>query len=222
MTLETRDAVRNARIVFDMSDRPSFIRSLNRRSVCLDDVYWSSRPYGDVYRQIVEMVLAEIRKGPGVALIGYGHPLVFDDINLELLAVAKRQGFRVQVLAAVSCIDTICVDLGIDLGNGIQIVEAGGLVHNRIAMNAKLEALVLQVGNFNTATTDEVFKFKPGHFEPLVRHLAKYYGLEHMATLVYSDDGTGRRVFRTRLKNLDRWRERIFPGITLFVPARRR
>ena len=39
------------------------------------------------------MVLEAVAEGPGVALVTYGHPLFFDDVNMELLRLSRRQGY---------------------------------------------------------------------------------------------------------------------------------
>jgi len=220
MTIETLDAIKSARIVFDMSDKPHIMKGLNPNQILLDDVYWSHRPFWDVYDELIQIVLDEVEKGPGVALVSYGHPLVFDSVNLELKKQCKRRGKSVKILPGTCCLDTIFIDLGIDLIDGLQIYEANDLVESRIAMNPKINSLVLQVGYFDVENAQMEYEFPPKHFAPLIKHISKYYrGKKQMVTLVHSDDGDGAELIRTRLSNLNRVRNRILTSMTMFVPA---
>jgi uncharacterized protein YabN with tetrapyrrole methylase and pyrophosphatase domain len=160
----------------------------------------------------MEIIMEEAGRGPGVALVTYGHPLVFDNVNHTLRKMAIRKGFTVEVQAGISCLDTLCIDLGIEYGNGLLVLEVEDVVDNKIALNPVLETLILQIGNFHTAHTD-------GHFTPLEKYLRKYYSSSHPATIAFSADRADKPILiKTTISRIDVHRKKIFPGTTLYIP----
>lgn len=219
MTRETFQVLQRARVVLHLSAKHKILKTINPNTRDLQRLYWTGETYEKVYSRLRQEVVRELERGPGVALVTYGHPLVFDSVNLALLAWGKRRQLKVKVLPAVSCLDTLCIDLGVDYGNGLQLFEAEQLVDGGLTMNPSLETLVLQLGNFRTSQTCEEFSWKRGHFQPLVLHLMRFYPALHHATIVFSNNGFHKtELVRTRVSRLDRWRKRIFPGATLYVP----
>ena len=165
-------------------------------------------------------MLDEVEKGPEVALASYGHPMVFDDTTMELVRLSKKRGFRCRVLPAVSCIDTLCVDVGIDPGDGLQVFEASDLVELNMSMNPQLNTLLFQIGTFGTSVIGDDEPV-PGRFTPLVEYLQRFYPPDHRVIIVFSNDGSmpGPDLLKTRLSRMDSHRRRIFPGVSLYIPA---
>jgi uncharacterized protein YabN with tetrapyrrole methylase and pyrophosphatase domain len=166
------------------------------------------------------MLLSELRRGPGVALVGYGHPLVFDDVCAELRRKTESLGLRCVVLPGISCLDTLCVDLAIDYGDGLQVFDATDLVESRLQMSPALHTLVLQLYEFCEDMTADAIQPVRGRLGPLERYLSCFYPVEHPAILVYSNDGSGDDpiLLRTKISSIDRKQKEIFPGVTLYIP----
>ena len=222
ITRETWRVLRRCRLVLYLSHRNDILSRINKNTRDLEDVYWTGDKYDEVYERIVRLVLDEVKNAPGVAFVTYGHPMFFDSVNLELLARSKRQGLVAKVLPAVSCLDTLCVDLGIDYGDGTQIFEANDLVSQKLDMNPNLHTLVLQLGNFGTSRTNGQYCWRIGHFSPLIDHLGRYYPVDHRVMIAFSSDGLDEpMLLRTRIQRLDSHRRRIFPGTTLYLPPGR-
>lgn len=192
---------------------------MNPNTRDLEGLYWTGETYEEVHEKLVEQALQEVRNGPGVALVTYGHPLIFDSVSLKLLSLARKRGMSVNVVPAVSCVDTVCIDLGIDYSNGLQLFDADDLVDRSLPMNSRLETLVLHLGNFETLRTEREFCWSPGHFQPLVEHLGNFYSLNHRAVIVFSSDGEDPSILiRTQIGKIDSHRRQIFPGCTLYLP----
>jgi uncharacterized protein YabN with tetrapyrrole methylase and pyrophosphatase domain len=79
----------------------------------------------ETYREIVERILAEVRRGGKVCAVFYGHPGVFADPAHQAIRQARREGFIAQMLPGISAEDCLFADLGLDPGkNGCQSFEA--------------------------------------------------------------------------------------------------
>ncbi|MCY7409112.1 MAG: hypothetical protein LH473_02475 [Chitinophagales bacterium] len=219
ITRQTEEALKRCRIVYHISGKHKMLKRINKNTVDLDSLYWSGGVYDDVYHQIINLIMTELKNGPGVALVTYGHPLVFDNVNHDLRKLAKRKGYSVDVFAAVSCLDTLCIDLGIEYGNGLQVIEAEDFVDNNLKINPLLETLIFQIGNFHTIHTEGDFSFSKGHFTPLEKCLKKYFPPHHKAVVTYSADNDDQPVIlKTTVSGIDKLRKKIFPGTTLYVP----
>lgn len=218
VTIETRDIIKRCRRVLDLTHQQKLMKKLNASAVDLDPLYWTGEQREIVYARLVEMVLKEVSAGPGVALVTYGHPLFFDDVNMELLQRSRRLGYDCVVLPAVSCLDTLSIDLEIDYGDGLQLYEATDLVENRHRLNPRIHTLILQIGEFGYDVTGDSISHYTGRFKPLEKYLGKFYPDDHRIVIAFSDDGEAQELLKSRLHKLDTHRRRIFPGTTLYLP----
>ncbi len=224
VTLETLEVLRRCRRVLHLTHQHAELRRINPRLVDLEESYWTGEERTVVYDRLVEMVLAEVARGPEVALVSYGHPMIFDDVTLDLVGRSKREGFTCRVLPAISCLDTLCIDLGIDYGRGLQVFEASSLVVDDQPLRPELDTLVLQLGEFGTELTADAVPMVGKRLRPLVEHLLRFYPQDHRAIIVFSDDGSFERpaLVKTRIARLGAHAARIFPGVTLYLPPRPR
>lgn len=79
----------------------------------------------DTYLDMVERVLAAVRKGAQVCAAFYGHPGVLTTPGHELLRAARRDGLSAHMLPGISSLDCLYADLGVDPGRqGCQIYAA--------------------------------------------------------------------------------------------------
>jgi len=224
MTLEAMDAIKSSRIVFDLSGDVGSVRKLHKNVVDLYDDYWTGELSDNVYERLEETIVAEVRKnGPTLSLIVDGHPMLFDDVNWNLLRKAKRRGLKVVAVPGVSCLDTMMIDVGYDLGEGAQIVHVNHLLLSNITLDPQLQTYVLQIGKFGTSFfSRETKRNLPGRFTPLVEYLTRFYPPEIVVTLIVSlgENSIRRRV---RLRDLDSARAFLHrhqdDGLTMHIPA---
>jgi len=224
MTLEAMDALRASRLVFDLSGDAKAIRKLHHNVIDLFDDYWTGELCDDVYKRLEETIVAEVRNnGPGVSIVVDGHPMVFDDVNWNLLRNSKRRRLNVVALPGISCLDTMMIDVGADLGDGAQIVHVNQLVLYGISLDPHLQTYVLQIGKFGTDFfSRETKRNLPGRFTPLAAYLTRFYPADHVAILIVSLGAQSIRR-RVRLGELDSARAFLHrhqdDGLTMYIPA---
>ena len=225
MTAEAFDAIRRSRLVFDLSGDVRAIRKLHRNVVDLSSDYWTGELCDNVYERLQEMVLREAEtNGPTISIVVDGHPMVFDDVNWGIVRAGRRRGLSVVPLPGISCVDTMMIDLGVDIGIGAQIVHANHLLSYNITLDPHLQTFVFQIGKFGTSFfSAETRRNRPGRFTPLVEHLTRFYPPEHVATLIVSS-GTGATIRkRLPLGALDDARTFLHrhqdDGLSMHIPA---
>lgn len=148
-TLAARRAIEGAdRVLFAVVDPWSarWIRSLNPAA--------ESLPYGPVdgprrkiYAEMVERILAEVRKGQRVCAVFYGHPGVFTEPAHEAIRRARDEGFSARMLPGVSALSCLFADLGVDPGpDGCHIYEATDFLLRGRACDAHTPLILFQIG----------------------------------------------------------------------------
>jgi len=90
-----------------------------------DDLYASGRSFDEVYRAVVERVLARAEDGPVVYAVP-GHPLFAERTVTLLLAAAREAGLMAHVYPAVSFVDAAAGALGLDFAS-VQVCDATDL-----------------------------------------------------------------------------------------------
>lgn len=226
MSVEAIDALKRSRLVFDLSGDVKAIRKLHPNVVDLYDDYWTGELCEDVYARLKDQVLAEIvQNGPTVSIIVDGHPMLFDDVNWSIVRSGKRKGLRVVPLPGISCLDTMMIDVGVDMAEGAQIVHANQLLLYGIRLDPHMQTYVFQVGKFGTDFfSRETKRNLPGRFTPLVDYLTKFYPADHVVTLIVST-GNGRGTIRKRVRlgRLDEARAFLHKnqdyGLSMHIPA---
>ena len=114
------------KVLFAVADpvTAKWLRSLNATAEALPYNTENQRRR-ETYREMVERILADVRQGLNVCAVFYGHPGVFATPAHEAIRLARREGFRAQMLPGISAEDCLFADLGLDPGkNGCQSFEA--------------------------------------------------------------------------------------------------
>jgi len=217
---EALRSLKKCRKIFHLTDQHRRLAKINPHVVDLAPLYWTDEEQRDVYGRLADLITGEVEQGPGVASVIYGHPLFFDDVHVDLIKRSKRRGWRCVVLPGISSLDTLCIDLNIDYGEGLQVHEASDLVENEQSLNPHIHTLIFQIAEFNSYTTCDTPSTAVGRFKPMERHLLKYFPADQPITIAYSDDGDGSGSFllKSRLRRLDSHRRRISLGTTLYIP----
>lgn len=185
-TAETRAAVEGAdEVVHLVADQATeqFLERLNPRSRSLKGHYGATKPRQETYDEIVEELLAPVRAGVRLCAVFYGHPGVFVNSSHRALALARAEGFPARMLPAISALDCLVADLGIDPArSGLVSYEA--------------TAFLLQLRRPDTAATlvlwqpdvlGERFAGPDGRgsrLPLLVDYLCRFYPSQH-ETIVY-------------------------------------
>jgi len=136
VTPEAASAIERADDVLYLVTQPltaRWIERTNPRSRSLDGLYAPGKPRRDTYAEMVDELLSPVRAGREVCAAFYGHPGVFVHPGHEAVRRARAEGHRARMLPAVSALDCLVADLGIDpAATGLQSYEATDfLVHRR-------------------------------------------------------------------------------------------
>ncbi|WP_437617417.1 SAM-dependent methyltransferase [Sorangium sp. So ce1151] len=127
-TLAARRAIEAAdTVLFAVADAGTvrWLRSLRADAVSLRYGVSDGPPRRDVYRGMVDDILAEVRRGTRVCAVFYGHPGVFSTPAHEAIRRARGEGFIARMLPGVSFLDCLVADLGLDPGHeGFLAYEA--------------------------------------------------------------------------------------------------
>jgi len=200
------------------------LRSLGPEVTSLLSLYEAGKSRLTTYRRMAAATVAAALEEPPVAFATYGHPWLFCYPTTLIRRAASLLGLHVEVLAGVSSIDTLMVDLGYDFStDGLQMYDATDLLLRRRPLQDDVACVLLQI----TSLADPTFRPGPApteHFQTLQDYLLEYYPPEHPVLSVFSRTHPAlRSVVRVhRLEELaDALADNSQSG-TLFIPPVRR
>lgn len=128
MTPEARDELENAdEVLYVVADpaTASWLRSVNPNARSLNSLYRPGVPRRQIYTEMVDEIMAAVRRGARVCAVFYGHPGVFVMPSHEAVEQARAEGFPARMLPAISAESCLFADLGVDPGHrGWQSYEA--------------------------------------------------------------------------------------------------
>lgn len=222
-TKEATDRIEGADKVFALVADPVteyWLKKLNPNTESLADLYAAGKRRSQTYEEMVERILAAVRGGSSVSAVSYGHPGVAAYPLHESVRRARAEGFRAEMLAAVSAEDCLFADLGIDpVHGGCRSYEATDfLVYGRGADPAS-NLILWQIG----AIAELSFKpqnivWNPHGLAVLTETLLQTYPAHH-EVIVYEAarfPACLPKIERTALRDLPN--AVVTPLSTLFVP----
>jgi len=148
MTLAARDALENA----SQTGQPVYFRTLRHPTVMpilkrfgwlaplsFDALYETSASFADLYREMAQQLCAAASAPDAPVQVYYavpGHPLVGERSVREVRRLAAEQGIATRLIAGLSFLEPVCAAMGIDLMDGLQVLDAtelAGLGPERVA-----------------------------------------------------------------------------------------
>lgn len=149
----------------------------------LQPLYAEGKPRHDTYREMVDLMLAEVRAGKRVCGAFYGHPGVFAQAPHRAIAQARGEGFEAVMEPGISAEDCLYADLGIDPGeSGCQHYEASQLMFYERRLDTGAWLVVWQPGVAGDRSYRR-FSTPASHLQLLVDLLARDYPLSHPCTI---------------------------------------
>jgi uncharacterized protein YabN with tetrapyrrole methylase and pyrophosphatase domain len=221
VTVETIEILRRAKVVYHLSEKHADLCAINPNTQDLGRFYSRPGKRINIYRDMASYVVDSALEATPVVFAIDGNPMFFSDISWNIAALAKRKHIRAEALPGVSCIDVLPMQLGFEPGDlGLQIFEATQLVLYNLPVNPHLSTLILQVGYFWVRVSQPPPKRIAGAFAPLEIHLCKYFPEDHPAILIQSaySHRSPTVVLSTELRSIDKHRNSIRPGMTLYLP----
>jgi len=224
LTVEAIAWMKVADVVMHMVSDP-VAKELIRRwqpdtNVDLHQYYEVGRPRRATYDDMVAAVVAEVRLGKTVCLAVYGHPGVFARApNLAILRL-RADGFRAEMLPAVSAEDCLFADLGVDPGDGCMSFEATNFLLHDHSADPSVHLLLWQIGVLGD-WTHRTNRDVSANLELIVEKLSKWYRRDHKVVVYQASVvlETPPRADRVQLADLPTIR--LGAGCTLYIPPGR-
>lgn len=145
-----RSHIEQADVVFSAMSDPIvelWVQGMNADVRSLQPLYREGKPRRETYREMVEAMLAEVRRGRRVCGAFYGHPGVFAQVPHRAVEQARAEGFEAVMEAAVSAEDCLYADLGIDPGAvGCQHFEASQFMFYERRVDPSAYLVLWQIG----------------------------------------------------------------------------
>jgi uncharacterized protein YabN with tetrapyrrole methylase and pyrophosphatase domain len=224
VTRETESVCRRSSEILAVATHPavlSYLETLCPKVTNLHALsYREDEHRGKAYDTMSASVLSAALERPPVTFAVYGHPMVYVYPSRQILEAAPYLGLTVRVLPAVSSLDTMFVDLGIDPGvDGLQMYEATDVLVRRRPLQPDVPCLLWQVG-----TVESVFystaASKPDRFFRIKEYLLRFYPPEHELIAVHSTlhPLLDPSVYRFRLGEMEQHHEHLHQGLTVYIP----
>lgn len=157
----------------------AWIEELNPAAESLANSYGTDKDRLDSYHEMVERMLAPVRRGLEVCGAFYGHPGVFAFPTHEAIRRARGEGFEAWMLPGVSAADCLFADLGLDPAtHGCQMYEATDFLYRRRRLDPTSLLVLWQIGAIGISTSP-AGPCGPAALRLLREVLAHDYPLDH-------------------------------------------
>jgi siroheme synthase len=156
-----------------------WLAKMNADVRSLQPLYKEGKPRTETYRQMVEVMLTEVRAGKQVCGAFYGHPGVFAWPPHKAIEIARAEGYPAHMEPGVSAEDCLYADIGFDPGRyGCQHFETSQLMFNRRRIDPSAYLILWQIG---VAGDQSFARFSTGaqYRKLLVELLEPDYDLSH-------------------------------------------
>ena len=220
ITVESQRALAQASTAYAVSLPPNlerYLKSLRVKCVDLAARFAEQRPFAETYLEIADLILQQAQADPSVVLLSPGNPLLSNALNRFLLLKARERELAVQVLAAVSPIDAVVCQTGLDVGTfGLQVFDARRVVAREQRINPEVPLLLLQLAGVAATEPGAPLPSDVDAYAPLGDYLTRFYPPDHTVThLTYG--ASGGRVASVPLNRFSELVPDIGAGSTLFV-----
>jgi len=226
VTLHAQKILRLCKIVFHLHDLPSlgrFLKEITPNPVNLMSVFYvDRRNRTDIYRDVARHVVSGAEKETPVGLLTHGHPLVYSSISQLILAETHERRMSVEVVAVLSSLDRMHVDLGLDIAErGLQVFAAATAINEGFVLNPNVDCIFFQIGNAVSPLARRQAETPPEDVIPFKQYLLGFYPPAHVVYVVESavEPGFESRVTRSELGRLEDAAAVMNYTASLFVPA---
>ncbi len=170
------------------------------------------------YRNMVEAMMVEVRKGKKVCGAFYGHPGVFALVPHKAIATARAEGFAAHMEPGVSAEDCLYADLGIDPGKfGCIHYEASQYMFYKRQIDPSAYLILWQIG---IAGDQSLARFSTSgeYREVLIEMLLEHYPIDHQIILYRAKTTALHTVRMDQLKLSDLAKAEVSLQDTLVIP----
>jgi uncharacterized protein YabN with tetrapyrrole methylase and pyrophosphatase domain len=221
VTQQTRSCIEEADKVLYLLVDPvtvEWIRKLNSSAESIGRFYGTEKSRKITYSEMTEQILQFVRKGLHVCAVFYGHPGVYVESSHAAIRRARAEGFPARMLPAISAMDCLYADVGVDPGAlGSQSYGATHFLRRVRKLEPGRPLFLWQVGIIGETRMPLKACNREG-LKLLVGELRKFYPNNHKVIIYEASQFViCKPVIRTmRLAALPT--ARISPLSTLYVP----
>ena len=225
LTLEADWAMRGSSVIYYLLDSnpkmAAYLAKLGPDLVDLGDVYKEGAFDQDVYERIAEIVIAATKTYTHVCFLVPGHPLIYVTTSSLILDYARRLGIKATVLPGISALDTMIIQLRLEIGRrGLQVFESNRFVYLSLRPDPRIPLFLLQPEAIGTGFITAKRKNRARRFEILRDSLLRYYPPQHRCLLLVSKfDPRFRSVKRSvAIRSIPQHADLIDYSTSLFIP----
>jgi hypothetical protein len=189
LTREAQEIMRRCTEVFFIDTgygEANYLRDLCPQVTSLLPLYEGGESRLPTYRKMAAAVVAAAMDHPPVCFASYGHPLVFCYPTTLIRRAARLLDLRFEVVAGVSSLDTLLIDLSYDFSaDGLQMYDATDLVLKRRPLQNDVPCVLWQTTSF----ADSSYRRDGVPADSLIglqRYLLQFYPPEHEVLMVFS------------------------------------
>jgi uncharacterized protein YabN with tetrapyrrole methylase and pyrophosphatase domain len=224
ITREGDCALRASDLIFYLLDLHSclrkYLRSLGPELVDLDSIYREGRRDTDVYDDITRLVVFAAAVRRRTTLLVPGHPAIYVTVTRQIEERGRAMGIETVVLPGVSSIDTMILQLGLEIGErGVQIYESNRFIYNGIVPDRRVPLFLLQPGTVGSSLLTHRSASKPKRFDALRLALLQFYPPKHPCVVLTSQSTVARPARNATVRLSQLGIRSVFDHDTsLFVP----
>jgi uncharacterized protein YabN with tetrapyrrole methylase and pyrophosphatase domain len=187
LTREAEEVIRRSRRTFLIASGygvAEYLRTLCPDVTDLGFLYEPGMNRLPTYHKMAAEVIAAAVAAAPVCLATYGHPWVYCYPTTLITRAATHLGLHVEVFPGVSALDTLIVDLGMDIAdNGIQMYEATDVLLRRRPIQSDVNCVIWQPTVVGDPTCPADW-YEAEQFTPLQDYLLSFYPADHEVSLV--------------------------------------
>lgn len=160
-----------------------WVTELNADTISLQQFYQEGKDRRLSYHQMVEAMMAEVRKGKNVVGAFYGHPGVFAWAPHQVISVAIQEGFQAHMEPGISAEACLYADMAIDPGKfGVKHTEATQFMLYERAVDLTAYLILWQIG---FAGDTSLSKYQTGNESRTILKslLLNYYPSDHKVAI---------------------------------------
>jgi uncharacterized protein YabN with tetrapyrrole methylase and pyrophosphatase domain len=225
MSLESKAYIEHADTVLILVSEPrleEWIGSLNNNCTNLaEKFYRGDLKRINIYQQIVDFTIEQVKKNQNVCFVTYGHPGVFANAPHIAIQKAKALGYQATMTPGISAEDCLFADLAIDPGeHGCQQYEVTQFLVEQPKFEPKADLILWQIGSLGNThvTSDKKITESGNKLNVLQKYLLKFYPSQHLVTMYIAAIYPGQDPIIETLA-LDKLHSYPVKGLeTLFIP----
>jgi len=201
------------------SDLDALPQNLRAKSRSFWELYQEGRDRSENYKDVARAVIDVTEEEAPVAWLTPGHPIIFDSVSQTLLEAGQARGWRVCVVPAISCLDTILADIGYDPAGGLIVYEATSLVAGNLPLLPSLATLLLQPSAFGSHVAHYQSQWAPD-LVPLRDYLLQFFAPSHPCAFIRcQSQNMNRNVIWCEIQQINSLSFDAIAGSTLFLPS---